>query len=131
MNKYLKQLLDALAAKNLELQGHITKSLDGGSTPDDETEAAIQTVEAEIAAIEKNIERVKNKSKLLNMPLKRGRQLLVRVVKKLKPLPKVIQIQLKRKQWLQLNPICQRVLVLLNLFVQKCWHAMFKSKVTY
>ena len=55
MNKYLKQLLDALAAKNLELQGHITKSLDGGSTPDDETEAAIQTVEAEIAAIEKNI----------------------------------------------------------------------------
>lgn len=59
MNKYLKQLLDALAAKNLELQGHITKSLDGGSTPDDETEAAIQTVEAEIAAIEKNIERVK------------------------------------------------------------------------
>ena len=59
MNKYLKQLLDALATKNLELQGHITKSLDGGSTPDDETEAAIQTVEAEIAAIEKNIERVK------------------------------------------------------------------------
>ena len=59
MNKYLKQLLDALAAKNLELQGHITKSLDGGSTPDDETEAAIQNVEAEIAAIEKNIERVK------------------------------------------------------------------------
>lgn len=39
MNKYLKQLLDALAKKNLELQGHITKSLDGGSTPDEETEA--------------------------------------------------------------------------------------------
>ena len=59
MNKYLKQLLDALAKKNLELQGHMTKSLDGGSTPDEETEAAIQSVEKEIEAIEKNIERVK------------------------------------------------------------------------
>ena len=59
MNKYLKQLLDALAKKNLELQGHITKSLDGGSTPDEETEASIQSVEKEIEAIEKNIERVK------------------------------------------------------------------------
>ena len=28
MNKYLKQLLDALAAKNKELEGHMTKSLD-------------------------------------------------------------------------------------------------------
>lgn len=59
MNKYLKQLLDALAKKNLELQGHMTKSLDGRSTPDEETEAAIQSVEKEIEAIEKNIERVK------------------------------------------------------------------------
>lgn len=59
MNKYLKQLLDALAAKNLELQGHITKSLDGGSTPDEETEGKIQAVEKDIAAIEVNIERVK------------------------------------------------------------------------
>lgn len=59
MNKYLKQLLDALAAKNKELEGHMTKSLDAGQTPDDETEKAIQAVEAEIAAIEKNIERVK------------------------------------------------------------------------
>ena len=59
MNKYLKQLLDALAAKNLELQGHITKSLDGGATPDEETEGKIQAVEKDIAAIEKNIERVK------------------------------------------------------------------------
>ncbi|KXZ72146.1 phage major capsid protein [Acinetobacter venetianus] len=59
MNKYLKQLLDALAAKNKELEGHMTKSLDAGQTPDEETEKAIQAVEAEIAAIEKNIERVK------------------------------------------------------------------------
>ncbi|WP_180114968.1 phage major capsid protein [Acinetobacter sp. YH12063] len=59
MNKYLKQLLDALAAKNLELQGHMTKSLDAGQTPDDATEASIQTVEKEIEAIEKNIARVR------------------------------------------------------------------------
>ncbi|WP_180110770.1 phage major capsid protein [Acinetobacter sp. YH12098] len=59
MNKYLKQLLDALAAKNLELQGHMTKSLDAGQTPDDATEASIQTIEKEIEAIEKNIARVR------------------------------------------------------------------------
>jgi HK97 family phage major capsid protein len=59
MNKYLKQLLDALAAKNIELQGLMTKSLDAGQTPDEETEKAIQAVELEVAAIEKNIERVK------------------------------------------------------------------------
>ena len=59
MNKYLKQLLDALAAKNKELEGHMTKSLDAGQTPDEETEKSIQAVELEIAAIEKNIERVK------------------------------------------------------------------------
>ena len=59
MNKYLKQLLDALAAKNLELQGHMTKSLDAGQTPDEETEKSIQAVEVEIEAIEKNIARVK------------------------------------------------------------------------
>lgn len=59
MNKYLKQLLDALAAKNLELQGHMTKSLDAGQTPDEDTEAAIQAVEKEIEAIEKNITRVR------------------------------------------------------------------------
>ena len=59
MNKYLKQLLDALAAKNKELEGLMTKSLDAGQTPDEETEKAIQAVELEVAAIEKNIERVK------------------------------------------------------------------------
>ncbi len=59
MNKYLKQLLDALAAKNKELEGYMTKSLDAGQTPDEETEKAIQAVELEVAAIEKNIERVK------------------------------------------------------------------------
>lgn len=58
MNKYLKQLLDAVAAKNLELQGHMTKSLDAGQTPDEATEASIQAIEKEIEAIEKNIARV-------------------------------------------------------------------------
>ena len=59
MNKYLKQLLDALAAKNIELQGLMTKSLDAGQTPDEETEKSIQVIEAEIEQIEKNIARVK------------------------------------------------------------------------
>lgn len=59
MNKYLKQLLDALAAKNIELQGLMTKSLDAGQTPDEDTEKSIQDIEADIAAIEKNIARVK------------------------------------------------------------------------
>lgn len=59
MNKYLKQLLDALAAKNTELQGLMTKSLDAGQTPDEEAEKSIQAVEAEIEQIEKNIARVK------------------------------------------------------------------------
>lgn len=59
MNKYLKQLLDALAAKNTELQGLMTKSLDAGQTPDEDTEKSIQAVEAEIEQIEKNIARVK------------------------------------------------------------------------
>ena len=58
MDKYLKQLLAALAAKNLELQGHMTKSLDEGQTPDEATEASIQAIEKEIEAIEKNIARV-------------------------------------------------------------------------
>ena len=59
MNKYLKQLLDALAAKNTELQGLMTKSLDAGQTPDEDTEKSIQAIEAEIEQIEKNIARVK------------------------------------------------------------------------
>ena len=58
MDKYLKQLLAALAAKNSELQGHMAKSLDEGQTPDEATEASIQVIEKEIEAIEKNIARV-------------------------------------------------------------------------
>lgn len=60
MNKYLKQLLDALAAKNLEKQNIVTKALDGGSTPGEEDEKQIEAIDAEIATIQKNIDRVKD-----------------------------------------------------------------------
>ena len=60
MNKYLKQLLDALAAKQLEKQGIITKALDGGTTPNEDEEKQIEGIDAEIATIQKNIDRVKD-----------------------------------------------------------------------
>ena len=41
MNKYLKQLLDALAAKQLEKQGVVTKALDAGNTPNEDEEKQI------------------------------------------------------------------------------------------
>lgn len=59
MNKYLKQLLDARAKKNLELQSIMTKALDDGTTPNEDDENQIAQIEADIAAIEVNIERVK------------------------------------------------------------------------
>lgn len=60
MNKYLKQLLDALAAKNAEKQGIVTKALDGGQTPNEDEEKQIEAIDAEIATIQKNIDRVKD-----------------------------------------------------------------------
>lgn len=60
MNKYLKQLLDALAQKNLEKQGIVTKALDAGQTPNEEEEQKIAAIDAEIATIQKNIDRVKD-----------------------------------------------------------------------
>ena len=60
MNKYLKQLLDALAAKNLEKQNIVTKALDGGTTPGEDDEKQIEAIDAEIATIQKNIDRVKD-----------------------------------------------------------------------
>ncbi|RSO57544.1 phage major capsid protein [Acinetobacter lactucae] len=59
MNKYLKQLLDALAQKNAEKQGIVTKALDAGQTPNEDEEKQIEGIDAEIATLEKNIERVK------------------------------------------------------------------------
>jgi trans-2-enoyl-CoA reductase len=53
MNKYLKQLLDALAAKQAEKQGIVTKALDGGQTPNEEEEKQIDAIDAEIATIQK------------------------------------------------------------------------------
>lgn len=60
MNKYLKQLLDALAAKNAEKQGIVTKALDNGQTPNEDEEKQIEAIDAEIATIQKNIDRVKD-----------------------------------------------------------------------
>lgn len=60
MNKYLKQLLDALAAKQAEKQGIVTKALDGGQTPNEDEEKQIDAIDAEIATIQKNIDRVKD-----------------------------------------------------------------------
>ncbi len=60
MNKYLKQLLNALAQKNAEKQGIVTKALDAGQTPNEEEEQKIAAIDAEIATIQKNIDRVKD-----------------------------------------------------------------------
>ncbi|WP_111891600.1 phage major capsid protein [Acinetobacter sp. MB5] len=60
MNKYLKQLLDALAAKQAEKQVIVTKALDGGQTPNDDEEKQIEAIDAEIATIQKNIDRVQD-----------------------------------------------------------------------
>lgn len=59
MNKYLKQLLEALAQKQAAKQAIITKALDAGATPDEEEEKGITAIDDEIAAINKNIDRVK------------------------------------------------------------------------
>lgn len=47
------------------MQTALSKSAEAGSTPDEATEAEIQAIEKDIAAIEVNIERTKNKSRLL------------------------------------------------------------------
>lgn len=60
MNKYLKQLLDALAAKNAEKQVIVTKALDAGQTPNAEEEKQIEDIDAEIATLQKNIDRVED-----------------------------------------------------------------------
>jgi len=59
MNKYLKQLLDAINAKNLEKQGVMTKALDAGTTPNEEEEKQIEAIDAEIEVLQKNYDRVK------------------------------------------------------------------------
>lgn len=59
MKEYLAKLLKALAEKNQAMQTALSKSASEGSTPDEATEAEIQAIEKDIAAIEVNIERTK------------------------------------------------------------------------
>lgn len=59
MKEYLAKLLKALAEKNQAMQTALSKSAGEGSTPDEATEAEIQAIEKDIAAIEVNIERTK------------------------------------------------------------------------
>lgn len=63
MNKYLKQLLEARKAKQDLIGEKLTKSLDGGTTPDSAVESEISSLESEIAEIEKNIARVEKQIK--------------------------------------------------------------------
>ena len=126
MNKYLKQLLDALAQKNAEKQGIVTKALDAGQTPNEEEEKQIEGIDAEIATLEKNIARVKEmiaqgeKLQLLQ------RQLQGKTHKKHRMQQMEILILQSR---LLLNRISRKVCHLLSLHVQKCLHVMSRSRV--
>ncbi|MDM1324874.1 phage major capsid protein [Acinetobacter pseudolwoffii] len=59
MKEYLAKLLKALAEKNQAMQTALSKSAAEGATPDEATEAEIQAIEKDIAALEVNIERTK------------------------------------------------------------------------
>ena len=59
MKEYLAKLLKALAEKNQAMQTALSKSAEAGSTPDEATEAEIQAIEKDIAALNVNIERTK------------------------------------------------------------------------
>lgn len=59
MKEYLAKLLKALSEKNQAMQTALSKSAAEGATPDEATEAEIQAIEKDIAAIEVNIERTK------------------------------------------------------------------------
>lgn len=57
MKEYLAKLLKALSEKNTAMQVALSKSAEAGTTPDEATEAEIQVIEKEIAAIKVNIDR--------------------------------------------------------------------------
>ena len=59
MKEYLAKLLKALAEKNTAMQAALSKSAEAGTTPDETTEAEIQAIEKDIAALNVNIERTK------------------------------------------------------------------------
>lgn len=74
MKEYLAKLLKALAEKNQAMQTALSKSAGEGSTPDEATEAEIQAIEKDIAAIEVNIERTKKQIKAVEEAEKKGLQ---------------------------------------------------------
>lgn len=74
MKEYLAKLLKALAEKNQAMQTALSKSAGEGSTPDEATEAEIQAIEKDIAAIEVNIERTKKQIKAAEEAEKKGLQ---------------------------------------------------------
>lgn len=72
MKEYLAKLLKALAEKNTAMQTALSKSAAEGATPSEETEAEIQALEKDIAAIEVNIERTKKQIKAIEDAEKKG-----------------------------------------------------------
>lgn len=74
MKEYLAKLLKALSEKNQAMQTALSKSAGEGSTPDEATEAEIQAIEKDIAAIEVNIERTKKQIKAVEEAEKKGLQ---------------------------------------------------------
>ena len=91
------------------MQTALSKSAGEGSTPDEATEAEIQAIEKDIAAIEVNIERTKKQIKAAEEAEKRGLQ---------EPAPTPVKSLHQRLKLLSLP----RVLALLNLRVQKSCH---------
>ncbi|RKG31486.1 phage major capsid protein [Acinetobacter tianfuensis] len=59
MKEYLAKLLKALSEKNQAMQTALSKASAEGTTPDESTEAEIQAIEKDIAALNINIERTK------------------------------------------------------------------------
>lgn len=74
MKEYLAKLLKALAEKNQAMQTALSKSAADGTTPDEATEAEIQQLEKDIAALEVNIERTKKQIKAVEEAEKKGLQ---------------------------------------------------------
>lgn len=74
MKEYLQKLLKALAEKNQAMQAALSKSAADGTTPDEATEAEIQQLEKDIAALEVNIERTKKQIKAVEEAEKKGLQ---------------------------------------------------------
>ena len=75
MKEYLAKLLKALSEKNQAMQTALSKASAEGTTPDESTEAEIQAIEKDIAALNVNIERTKKQiaaaeeaAKNANMP---------------------------------------------------------------